>query len=90
MTREEMVAALVADNPRSPRDAVEIYVGAFLEYVTASANIEAHGSIVFHPRTGAPIENPYCKVRASAESRMLKCALKKPDRVWLAPKAPAA
>ncbi len=83
MTRDEMVKALVADNPRSTRDAIEIYVGAFLEYVEASKNITEHGSIVFHPRTGAPIENPYCKVRASAESRMLKCSLRKPDRVWV-------
>lgn len=82
MTRDDVVAALVRDNPRSPRDAIEIYATALLEYQAAAENIAKHGTIVFHPRTGAPIENPYLKVRAAAEASMLKCKLRATAAVW--------
>lgn len=66
LTRESVLAVLRAENPRvAPHDLV-IYADAFLSYREAMANIEKNGNIVAHPRTGAPIENPYLKVRDSA------------------------
>lgn len=82
MSRDELVAVLMRDNPRSPRDAIEIYVTAFLEYREAQANIEKNGAIVFHPRSGAPIENPYLRVRTNAERTMLGCKLRAPGVAW--------
>ena len=80
--------ALTRDTPKAPRDAIEIYAGAFLEYSEASANIEKNGTIVFHPRTGAPIENPYLRVRKAAEASMLRCRLRNVGALWGGPMKP--
>ena len=68
-TKATIVASLKADNPRASLADVTMYADAFLEYQAAQANIAEHGSIVFHPRTGAPIENPYLVVRDRAPAR---------------------
>lgn len=36
----------------------------YIHYLHAVENIKANGNIVASPRTGQPIENPYCKVEA--------------------------
>lgn len=50
---------------------IGMYADYFTSYMTASDNIRRHGEIVQHPRTGAPIPNPYIPVRDSA-AKMLK------------------
>jgi len=50
---------------------IGMYADYFTSYMTASDNIRRHGEIVQHPRTGAPISNPYIPVRDSA-AKMLK------------------
>ena len=61
---DQVVAALVEAGTR--RDLAVQYADAFLEYREASKNIAEHGSIVQHPRTSNPIENPYLPVRDRA------------------------
>lgn len=68
MTQEERGALfekLAKLNPRREAE-VRIYVDTYADYCVAQANIEANGTIVFHPRTGAPIENPYLRIRDRA------------------------
>ena len=50
------------------------YADAFFEYQTAQANINEHGAIVSHPRTNAPLENPFLKIRNMAHERLEKIA----------------
>ena len=67
---------LVRQNPRADVAKVAIYAYALDEYRAAQANIDEHGSVVFHPRTGAPIPNPYLPIRDRAASRMLGLRLR--------------
>ena len=48
-----------------------IYFDAKKSYQKAQENIEEFGEIVSHPRTGAPIENPYIKIREKSAKQML-------------------
>ena len=82
MTRDEVIAVLAEDNPRAGRGDLVMYAAAYLEWQYAAANIAEHGTIVAHPRTAAPIENPYVKVRASAMATMAKVRLRQTDRLW--------
>lgn len=82
MTRDEIVAILRAANPPHVRlGEIHLYADAFLEYEAAQANIAEFGTIVFHPRTGAPIENPYCKIRDRAGAVLAKLKLRA-DPLW--------
>lgn len=53
-------------------DMQKIYNDAKATYDEAQANIEKNGAVVAHPRTGAPIENPYIKIRDKAVATMAK------------------
>jgi phage terminase small subunit len=84
MTRSEYKArALAVLTPANKDDpeGVAIYADAYADYQEAQANIDQHGAIVFHPRTGAPIENPYLSVRAKASTVLQKCKLDT-TRLW--------
>lgn len=81
LTKDEVIAALRAENPRAPAGFLQMYADAFAEYQTAQANIDEHGPVVFHPRTGAPIDNPYLKIRNGAAAALQKLPLKA-DRLW--------
>ena len=65
-----IVAVLIRDNPALRVDFATIYADAIIDYLAASENIRDNGSVVLHPRTGAPIDNPYLRVRVSAISQM--------------------
>lgn len=68
--------ALIADlrrlNPRYSVADLVIYVDAVAQYREAQANIDQHGTIVMHPRTGAPITNPYTAIRDAAGKLIAK------------------
>lgn len=93
MTRAQAVKALVKGNPRAGLDVVEQYVDQWLTYQEAQANIEKNGAIVAHPRTGAPLENPYLRVREVALAQLRKLReLRDVSALWKerpAPKKPA-
>lgn len=73
VTLDVVIARLRADNKAAPLAEITIYATAFLEWREAAANIQEHGTVVAHPRTAAPIDNPYLKVRAAAERTMAGC-----------------
>jgi phage terminase small subunit len=68
MTRDEVISELV--DRKVKRDRAVQYADAFLEYREASENIERNGVIVAHPRTGAPMPNPYVRVRDAALKKL--------------------
>ena len=68
MERAEIIEALVTR--RVPKDRAVIYCDAFLEYREASENISRNGVIVAHPRTGAPMTNPYVAIREAALKKL--------------------
>ena len=70
------LAKLRALNPRATPARIQIYADALADYRQAQANISEFGAIVFHPRTGAPIDNPYLRVRDRAADRLLRLDLK--------------
>ena len=65
-----IVAVLIRDNPALRVDFATIYADAIIDYLAASENIRENGSVVLHPRTCAPIDNPYLRVRVSAIAQM--------------------
>lgn len=83
MNLTQIRALIVAENPTSRVDDVELYARQFLTYLEAAENIEKNGTIVGHPRTGQPMENPYVKVRTAAQSSMQKMKrLRKLNQLW--------
>lgn len=82
MTREQAVKILLGFNPPERRHIIEMYVSSFLGYLEAQDNIDRNGNIVAHPRTGAPMENPYLKVRTSCLNEMNKMKLRGLGELW--------
>lgn len=79
MTRDEVIEALVAVRVR--RDRAAMYADAYLEYQAASENIAKNGVIVAHPRTGAPLVNPYVAIRDGALKKLASMSEVPADRV---------
>jgi phage terminase small subunit len=63
MTRTEVMAHLREINPGRQTDKLVMYVDAYMDYQEAADNIRENGAVVAHPKTGAPFDNPYLKVR---------------------------
>lgn len=81
-TKDDVLRILREDNPsRQLAPKIAIYADAFLEYQAAQANIDEHGAVVFHPRTGAPIDNPFIRVRNAASKLMLQMRVNA-TRLW--------
>jgi phage terminase small subunit len=74
--------ALRDANPRAPEDALRAYASALRDYVAAERNVAEHGAIVFHPRTGAPVENPFLTVRERCAATMSRCKLRETREAW--------
>lgn len=84
-TSAEVMALLRADNPHAPMGDLRMYTDAFLLYRTAAENVARLGSVVAHPKTSAPMPNPYLPVMA-AQTRTMQSLRRvaKTDRLWLA------
>ena len=80
MTKAEVIDELVRRGESKAR--ATLYADALLEYREASANIEAHGIIVQHPRTSNPIENPYLVIRDRAAKKLDGMRKVKADFLW--------
>lgn len=77
--------ALRADNPAQPLAVLQQYADLFCAYQEAQTNIDAFGNVVAHPRTGAPLENPYVKIRDNAAKALRRFGrIKSTDRIWTA------
>ncbi len=68
-TKDEVIEALVRQGAR--RDRAVLYADCYLEYQEATRNIDEHGTIVQHPRTGNPVENPYLAIRDRALKKLM-------------------
>ena len=64
--------SLLAENPGARLSDVRVFADALGTYRESAANIREHGSIVQHPRTGAPIANPYAEVQARSGAILTK------------------
>lgn len=85
MNRADVVAILKASNPDAREDDVAMYADLFVQYQEAAANVRRNGTIVAHPRTGAPIANPYADVQVRAMNQLRKIrALDNLDALWSA------
>ena len=74
---------LAQENPDTiPTSMLHQYADLFVTYREAALNIAKNGAIVAHPKTGAPIENPYLKVRQQTMADLRKLARVKANNVW--------
>ena len=53
-------------------DVMRVYRDALQLYDEASANIETNGAVTGHPKTGAPMVNPYLDVLDTCSKTILK------------------
>lgn len=81
-TFDQVVAKLRRENPRGKPDEIAMYARTYLQYREAEANIGKNGSIVAHPRTGAPIDNPYLKVQAASMRSLRSFRRLKTTSLW--------
>jgi phage terminase small subunit len=70
-TDRAMVLQRLLDNGNDS-DVAQMYADAFCEYHEAMENIRRNGAVCANPRTGAPLENPYLKVRDKARAQLVK------------------
>lgn len=61
----DLVAELRIDNKTARMVDLRVFADALRLYHEASANVTSNGAICQHPRTGAPMENPYLKIQAT-------------------------
>ena len=77
----DMLAELRADNRTVPAMTLEVFANALRIYLEASRNVREHGAVVAHPRTGAPMDNPYLKIQTAQGQTLVKLSRIKSDRV---------
>jgi len=65
MGKIDILAELQKDNLHASAIALKVFADALGVYEEASRNVAQHGAIVMHPRTGAPMENPYLKIQTA-------------------------
>ena len=68
MTIEELKGL----NPGLHDDEARVYIDAHKLYVEASENIDKNGAVTGHPKTGAPMVNPYLAIRESCARTILR------------------
>jgi hypothetical protein len=73
---EQIIKILKDENPSAKESSVRYYATLLNTYFEAENNINKNGVIVAHPRTGAPIENPYHKIFLSVGKAISTCRLK--------------
>jgi phage terminase small subunit len=77
----DIEAELLADNLALRRVDVQVFADALSAYQEVWENIRKNGTIVMHPRTGAPIKNPYLEIQTRAGETLTKMRKVKADRV---------
>jgi phage terminase small subunit len=81
MTRAEQLDALIKANPNTRLDRLNLYLDALDEYRLAQGRVASEGPIVLHPRTGAPIDNPFLRIREKAFRKLNELKVKA-DALW--------
>ena len=82
MELKNILQILSDENPKAAASDIRMYADTFMAYSEAQINIQKTGNIVSHPRTGAPIQNPYLKVRDGAQAVLRKMRGIKSTTVW--------
>lgn len=82
--------ALRSENPKARTIDLAVFANTIRIYREASANIAREGAIVFHPRTGTPMDNPYLKVQGQQGAIIAKMRAIKSDKLMAALDAEAA
>ena len=77
----DLLKELTEDNPDVQQVELQVFVDNLLVYREARANVKKNGSIVLHPRTSQPIENPFLKVQAQTGQIVSKMRMIESDRV---------
>ncbi len=80
LTKAEIIEILLANG--NARDRSILYADVYLEYREATANIDKTGAVVSNPRTGAPMDNPYLKVRDRAWMKLRKMQKVNTQGLW--------
>ena len=75
MSRGQVLTRLRCLNPDTTSDRLVMYADAYMDYQQAAANIREHGAVVAHPKTGAPFDTPYLKVRGQMLATLQKMPL---------------
>ena len=70
VTRTEARRILREDDPDLQSADLEMYLDQWATYAEAVENIQRVGAVAIHPRTGAPITNPYLQIRDQAQAAM--------------------
>ena len=84
MNAESALQILTEDNLDCPAGELRMYAEAFVLHRQASINVQESGPINAHPRTGAPIENPYMAVVGTQMKVMMALRrVRNTDRLWL-------
>ena len=68
----EVKKILKKNNPTKKADRISMYADMYVDYQEAAENIKRHGALCAHPKTGAPIENPYLKIRQQMQAKLSK------------------
>jgi len=77
----DVVEELRKDNAHKRLIDLRVFADALLLYRAAAKHVREHGAIVAHPRTGAPMENPYLKVQSTQGIVLAKMGKMRSDRV---------
>ena len=86
MEKVEIRRLLKKANPRAPSAKIEIVAALCALYLEAAKNVEANGAIVAHPRTSAPMENPYLSILEKQGRALFALRGINVDAVIVAPK----
>lgn len=82
VTRDRVaVLQQLIDNGNDP-DLAQLYADAYMEYAEAMENIRRNGAVCASPRTGAPMENPYLRVRDQARAQLVKLRRVRSTGLW--------
>lgn len=81
MERSEVISILKYNNPSINNDKIIMYTDLYMDYQEAAKNIREQGALVSHPKTGAPIDNPYLKIRIKMNESLRKIRINS-DGLW--------
>jgi phage terminase small subunit len=80
-SRDDVIKILEGNNKSLKRDKIIMYCDLYMDYQESAKNIRDNGAICAHPKTGAPIDNPYLKVRQQMIASLVKIRVNS-DGLW--------
>ena len=80
LNKPEIIQLLIDEGVRI--DLAHQYADVFMEYMESTHNIDEHGIIIIHPRTGNPIDNPYLVIRDRALKKLQSMDSVQCDQLW--------